>query len=127
MERNLVLDAGALIGVERGNRVLAVMIEQIHELDGETIIPASALAQVWRGGPTSARLAQLIGGSDIDTLSEEMAKEIGVRLGARGASDIADAHVVCCAAERQAAVVTSDREDIEALVEPDTPLRLIPV
>jgi predicted nucleic acid-binding protein len=127
MERNLVLDAGALIGVERGSRVLAVLIEQIHELDGETIIPASALAQVWRGGPTSARLAQLIGGSDIDILSEERAKEIGVRLGARSGSDVTDAHVACCAIERRSPVATSDRDDIEALIAPDEQVRLIPV
>jgi len=127
MERNLVLDAGALIGFERGSRVLAVMIEQIHELDGETIVPASALAQVWRGGPRSARLAQLLGGSDIDILDGEKAKEIGVRLGARGSNDIADGHVACCAVERQAVVATSDRDDIEALIEPGEPVRLIAV
>lgn len=127
MERDLVLDAGALIGFERGSRVLAVMIEQIHELDGETIIPASALAQVWRGGPKSARLAQLIGGSNVDTLDEDRAKKVGVRLGARGGSDVTDAHVACCAVERQAIVATSDRDDIEALIEPGEPVRLIAV
>lgn len=103
------------------------MIEQIHELDGETIIPASALAQVWRGGPRSARLAQLIDGSDIDTLDEDKAKEIGVRLGAHGGSDVADAHVVCCAVERRAVIATSDQHDIEALTESDEPVRLIAV
>lgn len=127
MERDLVLDAGALIGFERGSRVLAVMIEQIHELDGETIIPGSALAQVWRGGPKSARLAQLIGGSNVDTLDEDRAKEVGVRLGARGGKDVADGHVACCAVERQAIVATSDRDDIEALIEPGEPVRLIAV
>lgn len=62
-----------------------------------------------------------------DTLGDDRAKEIGVRLGARGGRDIVDAHVVCCAVERQAVVATSDREDIEALVDPDEPVRLIAV
>lgn len=127
MEGDLVLDAGALIGVERGSRELAVLIEQINEIDGETIIPASALAQVWRGGPRSARLAQLIEGSGIDALDESRAKEVGVRLGARGGSDVADGHVVCCAIEHDVPVATSDRDDIEALVEPGEPVRLIPI
>lgn len=127
MERNLVLDAGALIGAERATKAVVAMIDEAHELGGDTVIPASALAQVWRGGPRSARLANVIAGSEIDALSEERAKEVGVRLGARGGSDTADAHVVCCAIERKAAVATSDREDIEALVDPDTPVRLIPV
>jgi hypothetical protein len=126
-ERDLVLDAGALIGFERGSRELAVTIEQIHELDGETIIPASALGQVWRGGSKSARLARLIEGSDVDTLDEDRAKEVGLRLGARGGSDITDAHVVCCAVERRAVIATSDRHDIEALTEPEEPVRLIAV
>ena len=127
VERNLILDTGALIALERGSELVVAMTKQVGKLGAEPVIPASALAQAWRGGPRSARLAKLIEGSEIDILSEERAKEIGVRLGARGGSDIADAHVVCCATERQAAVATSDRGDIEALVEPDAPLRLIPI
>jgi hypothetical protein len=41
--------------------------------------------------------------------------------------DVADAHVVCCAVERRAAIATSDQDDIEALIEPDESLRLIAV
>jgi hypothetical protein len=104
-----------------------MMIEQIHEFDGETVIPASALAQVWRGGPKAARLSQLLGGSDIDSLDEDRAKQVGVRLGARRGKDVADAHVACCAVERQAIVATSDRDDIKALIEPGEPVRLIAV
>jgi predicted nucleic acid-binding protein len=125
--RDLILDTGALIDVERGSKTVIAMTKQAHKLGGDTVIPASALAQAWRGGPRSARLAKLIDGSEIDALSEERAKEIGVRLAARGGSDITDAHVACCAIEHQAVVATSDREDIEALVEPDAPVRLVPV
>jgi predicted nucleic acid-binding protein len=127
MERNLILDAGALIGLERGSEMVIVMAEQAHERGGSTVIPASVLAQVWRGGPKAARLARIVAGSNIDSLDEDRAKEIGVRLGARNGSDVADAHVACCAVELQAIVATSDRDDIEALIEPDDPVRLIPV
>ena len=127
MGRTLILDAGALIGVERGSEMIAVMVEQAHEGDGDTVIPASVLAQVWRGGPKSARLARLIAASTVDTLDEDRAREIGVRLGAHGGKDVADAHVSCCAVERQAIVATSDRADIEALIEPGEQVRLIAV
>ena len=103
------------------------MAEQAHELGGDTVIPASVLAQVWRGGPKSARLAKLISGSDIDALGEDRAREVGIRLGARKASDVPDAHVVCCAVERRAVIATSDRDDIEALVEPNEAIRLIAI
>lgn len=107
--------------------MVIAMAKKAHEHGGSTVIPATVLAQVWRGGPKAARLARIVAGSDIDSLDEERAKEIGVRLGTRGGSDIADAHVACCAVEREAIVATSDQDDIEALVDPDEPLRLIPV
>lgn len=68
-----------------------------------------------------------VSAADVDALGEERAKEIGVRICARGGSDVADVHVVCCAIERQAVIATSDRDDIEALMGPDAPVRLIPV
>lgn len=107
--------------------MVIAMAEQAREHGGDTVIPASVLAQVWRGGPKAARLARIVAGSDIDSLGEDRAKEIGVRLGAQGGKDIADAHVASCAIEHRAVVATSDRDDIEALLEPDEPVRLIAV
>lgn len=127
MGRNLVLDAGALIGLERGSQMVITMAEQAHELGGETVIPASVLGQVWRGGPKAARLARLVAGSEVDALDKDRATEIGMRLGARGGTDVVDAHVACCAAEREAVVATSDVVDIQGLIEPDEPVRLIAV
>jgi len=127
VERNLIFDAGALIGLERGSRMVVAMAKQAQEHGGSTVIPATVLAQVWRGGPKAARLVRLVAGSKIDSLDEDRAKEIGVRLGTHNGRDVADAHVACCAVEHQAAVATSDQDDIEALIEPDDPVRLIPV
>lgn len=127
MERTLVLDAGALIGLERGSEMVIAMTKKAHERGGHMVIPASVLAQVWRGGSKAARLARIVAGSDIDSLGEDRAKEIGVRLGAQDGKDIADAHVACCAIERRAIVATSDPADIEALIEPGEQVRLISV
>lgn len=125
--RRLILDAGALIGFERDNRIVAAIIEEAQECGGRTVIPASVLAQVWRGGPRAARLAKLIAGSEVDALEQGRAREIGERLGGRDDSDVVDAHVVCCAAEHQAAIVTSDLDDAEALIGPGEDLDLIGV
>jgi predicted nucleic acid-binding protein len=127
LERTLVLDAGALIGLERGGEMVIAMTKKAYERGGQTVIPASVLAQVWRGGPKAAHLAKIVAGSDIDPLGENRAKEIGIRLGAQGGKDIADAHVACCAVEHQAIVATSDRADIGALIGSDEPARLIGV
>jgi hypothetical protein len=125
--RNLVLDAGALIGFERGSMIVAVLIEQAKERGDAVVIPASALGQVWRGGPKAARLARLVAASQVDPLGECRAKEVGMRLGDRGRNDVADAHVICCAVAREAAVATSDVSDMESLVESGETVPLMPV
>jgi hypothetical protein len=127
LERTLVLDAGALIGLERGSEMVIAMTKQAHKRGGHTVIPASVLAQVWRGGSKTARLARIVAGSDIDSLGEDRAKEIGIRLGVQGGKDIVDAHVACCSVERRAIVATSDPADIEALIKPGEKVQLIAV
>ena len=124
---DLVLDAGALIAFERADRRTAAIIADALEVGDEVVVPASALAQVWRGGPRSGRLARLIAGIKSDSLDEARAKEIGERLGGRAKTDVADAHVVCCALDQGAIVLTSDRGDIEALAGPGEHLTLVSV
>jgi len=72
-------------------------------------------------------VARAVDSAEVDSLDEERAKEVGARLSQRGAADIADAHVVCCAVERQASIATSDQRDLRALAGPDEALVLIPV
>lgn len=116
-----------MIAFERADRRTAAMIEGALEIGADVVVPASALAQAWRGGPRSARLARLVVGIESDSLDEARAKEVGERLGARARTDVADAHVVCCALDQGAIVLTSDRGDIEALAEPTEKLVLVSV
>jgi len=106
---------------------MAALFEEVVEEGEEILVPASVLAQVWRGGPRSARIARLMAGTIGDALDEARAKEVGERLGNRDKADIADAHVVCCAIERDAELLTADRDDIEALVEPGERLMVVSV
>jgi len=126
-ESRFVLDAGALIGAERGSKMVSALLEEAEECGDEVVIPASVLAQAWRGGARAARLARLAGASEVDALDERRAKQVGGRLGSREGSDVVDAHVVCCAVEREAAILTSDLDDAEALIEPGEQVELIRV
>jgi hypothetical protein len=123
----LVLDAGALLAVERYDRTMWALLAEARERGAETVIPTTVLAQAWRGGPRSAPLARLLDASVVDQLDEQRAKEVGVRLGERDGSDVADGHVACCASARRAAVATSDRDDLARLSEPGAELVLIDV
>ncbi len=120
-----VLDAGALIAFERAGVWTAGFLAEAIEDGEEILIPSSALAQAWRGGPRSARLARLVAGSHSDPLDEARAKEVGERLSRHDKADIADAHVVCCALDYDAELVTSDPEDMKSLVSPGEPLALV--
>jgi hypothetical protein len=124
---DFVFDAGALIAFERGDQRVRAIADQSDAFEISIAIPASALAQVWRGGPRSASLARLISSSFSDPLDEARAKEVGERLGSRATADIADAHVVCCAIDHDAAVVTSDGDDMETLAEPTEELVLVSI
>jgi hypothetical protein len=127
VREGLVLDAGGLIAFERAEKRVAAFLEEAMELGEEIVVPASVLARTWRGGPRAARLSKLIANSETDPLDEPRAKEVGERLGSRGTADIADAHVVCCAIDRRAALITTDSNDMNALAEPREDLTLVSV
>ena len=116
-----------MIAFERGDERIRSILRGALGLGVRVVIPATALAQVWRGGPRSAPVARLVEGSEVEPLDEERAKEVGVRLGLRGAGDIADAQVVCCALRQRAAVATSDSDDIGDLLDPGERLTVFAV
>jgi predicted nucleic acid-binding protein len=123
----LVLDAGALIAFERGQTSVRATVARVAAAGLPILVPATVLAQVWRGGSRSASLARLLTGVLGDPLDERRAKEVGERLGERDRADIADAHVVCCALEQGAVLITSDPDDMASLAAPDEHLILVPV
>ena len=127
ISRGVVLDAGGLIALERANEEVAALIEGAARLQATVVIPATALAQVWRGGSRSAHLTRVIAHAQTDPLDEARAKEVGQRLGDREKDDIADAHVVCCALERGVVLVTSDPDDMKGLTEPGERLTVVAI
>jgi predicted nucleic acid-binding protein len=112
--RNVVLDAGALIGLDRGLASVRGYI-LLADRDKAALSTSSAVvAQVWRGGGRQARLARFLG-SDLVTevaLDTEAGRRIGVLAAAVGSKDVVDGHVALIALDRDAVVLTSDPEDI---------------
>ena len=113
--RGVTLDTGALIGYERRDPDSLVRIEQALDDGVPVTVPAPCLAEAWRGGPRSARLARLRAHVAIEPLDESLAAQAGALLGRSGGHDAVDAAVVAGAAQRGDAVLTSDRDDIERL------------
>ena len=120
----LVLDAGALIGFDRNDRRVVLMLRRVSERGEHITIPAGALAHAIRSPERQARLARLVRQPTVTVvpLDRADATSIGRMLAATGASDVVDAHVVLCAWRAEQPVVTTDAADLLAL---DPRLRVV--
>lgn len=115
MAVGLTFDTGALIAAEKNSRQFWALWKSAIAQEATVTIPAPVLAQVFRSQNT--QVSRIMKGCEIDTLDEELAKRVGVRLGRRKAADVVDATVVTGALRRGDAIVTSDRGDIERLLD----------
>lgn len=116
----LVLDAGALIALDRGDRNLWARLDAARRSSHTVQVPAGALAQAWRGGPRQARLARALNKCDETPLDGLTARQAGELCGRSGTADVVDASVVVAAARATrrdtVEVLTSDRGDIAVLL-----------
>lgn len=113
----LILDSGALVAVDRGNRAMIARLRaaQQHGLDLRS--NAMVVAQVWRDRHgRQAGLAQVLRAVDVRAVSPEDGRRAGVLLGMTGTSDAVDATVVLLASPGDR-IVTSDPHDLAALAE----------
>ena len=117
MTRGFCLDAGALIALDRGQSRVVHLLDRVIAVGGAVEIPTPVIAQVWRDGSRQARLARLLGASDVVLvgLDAEMARAVGVLCGSVGVADVVDGHVALHARRRDLAVLTSGPDDIARL------------
>ena len=116
----VVLDAGALIALERGDRTTAAIIEVARRGQRGVVVPAGVVGQVWRDSSRQARLARLLKAQEVlvEALTESGARAAGLLCAAAGTADVIDASVVLAARRYSATVISSDRTDLRAL-DPD--------
>ncbi len=76
----LVLDAGALIALERGNRLVATLVAEARTAMMRIRVPAGCVAQVWRKPAQQARIAVMLKLSTVDIvpLDEADARTVGI-------------------------------------------------
>ena len=110
----IVYDAGALVAAEHNVRSVWALHDATLRRDLTPIVPAGALAQVWRGGP-QASLSRLLAGCRVTSLDESLARAAGTLCRQAGTSDVVDASVVVLAHAMRTPVVTGDAGDLSAL------------
>lgn len=117
MSAGLTLDAGALIGLDRGDRRVLALLVRLQERSGIATVPAPALAQAMRDPARQARLSRFVrqSSTDVVPLCRADAALVGRLLAAKGTADVVDAHVVVCARRSSTPVATSDPTDLRHL------------
>ncbi len=113
----IVLDTGALIALERGDKRMIALLRQALAEGRAFRVPAGVVGQAWRNGRVQVTLARFLRSAEVEIvpLDEQLARACGELCGAASASDVIDASVVILARERQCLIVTSDPSDLRRL------------
>jgi predicted nucleic acid-binding protein len=111
----LVLDAGALIALERNDRQIWAALKLAALASADVLVPSTALAQVWRGRGRQAQLSRALAHC-VSASFDAVARAVGELCGRARTQDICDAHVAIVAATRGEVLYTSDPADMRRLV-----------
>jgi hypothetical protein len=124
----LILDAGAFLAVERGDRAILALVKRERMAGRTPVTSGGVVAQVWRGGQgRQVQVARLLAGTGVEPVDDILGRRAGVLLARSGQSDAIDASVVCLAADGDD-ILTSDPGDLRVLAEAaDIHVDLIPV
>ena len=106
----IILDSGAIIASEHNDPILAALLKAARKNRTPILVPATVVAETWRGPSTHPRTASLFGSVDsFPELNEQSARQAGALLAVSKTAAIVDGNVVAIAiALRPATIVTSD-------------------
>ncbi|MBI4864073.1 MAG: twitching motility protein PilT [Candidatus Riflebacteria bacterium] len=111
----LVLDSGALIALERGDRSMWRRLKTALLDEEVPLSHGGVVGQAWRGrGSRQALLCRALEGVDIRPLDEALGRAAGELLALSKRSDVIDAALVLLASDGDR-ILTSDVGDMEPL------------
>jgi hypothetical protein len=110
-----ILDAGALVAVDRRNRLIGAQLRVLQQQGTPVRVSSAVVGQVWRDGRKQANLARVLAGVGIEAIAKDDGKRIGELLALSGSADIVDAHVALMTAHADP-VLTGDPDDIRTLL-----------
>jgi hypothetical protein len=111
----LIFDAGALIALERNDRVLWRRLQAAVDARMPPICHAGIVAQVWRGhGGRRALLARALDAVEVWPLDGALGRAAGELLSRAKRADVIDAALVLLAQDGDR-IITSDPDDLAPL------------
>jgi hypothetical protein len=112
----LVLDAGAFIAFERGDRLVAALLKRELLARRRPCTHGGVVGQIWRAGARQARIARLLQAIEVVNLGLDLGRRAGLLLGRARQSDVVDSALVLLASDGDW-IVTSDPQDIYPLAQ----------
>lgn len=111
----LVLDAGALIAVDRDDPMVLAFLARSAVRRLPVVTSSPIVGQVWRNGQRQARLARLLKGVQVVAPDESAARRGGLLLAETSLADIVDALLadLCRPGDL---LLTSDPSDLKVLL-----------
>jgi hypothetical protein len=109
----LVLDAGVLIAVDRGERPTVARIAAARRRGADLRMSPMVVAQVWRG---QADLARFLRGVEVPDTTHARGRAAGLLLAATGTADAVDGGLILLARDGDR-ILTSDTDDMTALAD----------
>lgn len=111
----LILDAGALVAVDRADRATIARLRAAQQHGLELRTNAMVVAQAWRDRHgRQVSLTRLLQATDVRAVTQRDGREAGVLQGEAGTSDPVDATVVLLAGPGDR-ILTSDPADMARL------------
>ena len=111
-----VLDAGALVAVDRRDRMIGAQLRVLQRQGTPIRVSSAVVGQVWRDGRKQANLARVLAGVGVEALDTDDGRRIGELLAVAASTDVVDAHVALMAAHADL-ILTSDPGDIHQLLQ----------
>lgn len=124
----LILDAGAFVAAERGDRDLMALVKVELAASRTPLTHGGVVGQVWRGGAgRQAPVARLLAATDVVPVDEALGRRAGVLLAFATDADVIDSALVLLASDGDV-VLTSDARDLTTLAAAaGTHVELVPV
>jgi hypothetical protein len=113
---NLILDAGALIALDRRDRNIEATLRIFQQTGTRVRTSAAVVAQVWRNGARQANLTRHLDGVDLKALDGVDARSVGELLRRSKSSDIVDGHLASLIEDGDT-ILTGDIEDLMILLD----------
>jgi hypothetical protein len=111
----VVLDAGAFLAVERGDRRVIALLKAELLASRVPRTHGGVVAQIWRGGSgKQASVARLLAATEVVALDDRLGRRAGVLLGRARGDDAIDPGVVMLASDGDT-ILTSDASDLQPL------------